>query len=74
MSKIVAYWYRATCFGSACGPWRATRREVRDDLEAQGLGSHDERGTFFVTVPGGIQSHGEWMDFEEWLRNGRRAA
>jgi hypothetical protein len=47
---------------------------VRDDLEAQGLGSHDERGTFFVTVPGGIQSHGEWMDFEEWLRNGRRAA
>lgn len=74
MSKIVAYWYRATCFGSPCGPWRTTRWEVRDDLEAQGLGSHDERGTFFVTVPGGIQSHGEWMDFEEWLRNGRRAA
>jgi len=47
---------------------------VRNDLEALGLGAYDERRAFFVTVPGGMQSHGEWMDYDEWVRNGRRAA
>lgn len=72
--RVLAYWYRATCFGDPCGPWRTSTRDVRNDLEHQGLGSRDEHGTFYVTVPGGIQRHGVWMDYDEWEQNGRQAA
>jgi hypothetical protein len=74
MARIVAYWYRATCFGDPCGPWRNCRKEAVADLEDQGLGSRDEWGTFYVTVPGGIQSYGAWMDYDEWKNNGCKAA
>lgn len=66
VSSIVAYWYRATCFGTPCGPWRTTMRQVRADLQSQGLGSYDEFGVFFITVPGGIDRESDWMDFDVW--------
>ena len=74
MASVMAYWYRATCFGKPCGPWRNCPRQVREDLEARGLGSRDEWGTFFITVPGGVQQQGAWMDWDEYVANGRRAA
>lgn len=57
-------WYRARCFDRPVGPWRATTGEVTQDLIENGLGSFDECGCFFVTVPGSIERIGEWMDFE----------
>jgi len=69
MSSIVAHWYRATCFGEACGPWRTSLREVRADLEGQGLGGYDEGGQFYVTVPGGIARESDWMDYTVWLES-----
>ena len=62
----MAHWYRATCFGVACGPWRTSLREVRADLVGQGLGSYDETGQFYVTVPGGIDRESDWMDYAVW--------
>jgi hypothetical protein len=47
---------------------------VQDDLRAEGLGSVDERGRFYVTVPGDIERLSVPMNFEEWEANGRRAA
>lgn len=58
-------WYRATCFGRPIGPWRKSGRHAREDLIAQGLGSYDEYGCFFVTVPGGMDRQSEWMLYEE---------
>lgn len=74
MSSILAYWYRATCFGAPIGPWRNSLRAAKGDLEREGLGSYDEWGQFYITVPGGLQQQGAWMDFAEWAANGRRAA
>lgn len=68
MSSIVAHWYRAMCFGEACGPWRTSLREVRADLEERKLGSYDEFGQFYITVPGGIDRESDWMDYDVWLK------
>lgn len=38
---------------------------ARRDLIAKGLGSYDEEGTFFTTVPGGMETRAEWMSLEE---------
>lgn len=48
-------WYRALCFSEPVGPWRRCKRQMRRDLMDRGLGSYDEWGTFFVTVPGNVQ-------------------
>lgn len=48
-------WYRAMCFGKPVGPWRKCKQKMRRDLIARGLGSYDEWGTFYVTVPGEVQ-------------------
>jgi hypothetical protein len=72
VSKILAKWYRATCFGEPKGPWRDTLREVQADLEAQRLGSYDEWLCFYITVPGGIEVDACWMDFETWEREKKR--
>ena len=71
--RIKASCYRATCFGRPIGPWRDRVRDVRRDLIQQKLGSYDEWGTFYVTVPGGIQRVDEWMDFAEWQASQRAA-
>lgn len=48
--------YRATSFGKPAGPWRSNRDDMRKDLIAQNLGSYDDWGTFFITVPGGFET------------------
>lgn len=48
-------WYRALCFNMPVGPWRSCRERVRRDMIAHDLGSYDEWGTFYVTVPGQIE-------------------
>lgn len=64
VSRKVVHWFRATSFGTPVGPWRETMREARIDLIRQGLGSYDDDGWFFITVPGGIDRRSAWMDFE----------
>ena len=66
--RIYAHWYRATCFGQPIGPWRDCIRDVRRDLIRQRLGSYDEWGNFFVTVPGGIRRVSQWVDYTEWKK------
>lgn len=48
--------YRAVSFGRAIGPWRDCREKARRDLIDADLGSYSEWGTFFITVPGDIQT------------------
>ena len=54
-------WYRALCFGKPVGPWRTDKKVVREDLADRGLGSFDEWGHFWVTVPGDIQIRHEYQ-------------
>lgn len=65
MGQCVVSWYRATCFSKPIGPWRDRIRDTFDDLAAEGLGSRDEWGTFYVTVPGGYQVRSAWEEMEE---------
>lgn len=65
LNKKMVSWYRATCFGRPIGPWRKSVRYAREDLIAEGLGSHDEYGCFFVTVPGGMDRQSEWMPYDD---------
>lgn len=65
MSRKVVEWCRATCFGLPVGPWRFGRGAARRDLMAEGLGSYDEDGIFYITVPGGLDVRQEWVTFEE---------
>lgn len=51
----VARFYRVVSFGTPKGPWRHDRLQARRDAIALGLGSYDEWGTYFSTVPGEIQ-------------------
>lgn len=68
-----AYFYRATCFGSPVGPWRDSMRDARRDLIQLRLGSYDEHGTFYITVPGGMQRDGTWLDYSQLPCRGRAA-
>lgn len=65
MGRKVIEWCRATSFGVPIGPWRFGRRDARRDLIAEGLGSYDEDGCFFTTVPGGMDVRQEWVNFDE---------
>lgn len=47
--------FRASCFGRPVGPWRARIEMARSDLIGAKLGEYDERGRFYVTVPGELQ-------------------
>lgn len=47
--------YRAMCFNVPIGPWRRTLALARKDLFERDLGAYDERGAFYITVPGDIQ-------------------
>jgi hypothetical protein len=57
-------WFRALCFGKPIAPWRNTKAAARRDLIEQGLGSFDDHGTFYVTVPGEMQRKTEWVSQE----------
>lgn len=63
--SVVVRWYRALCFGVPCGPWRFGAGPARRDLIDNDLGSYDEDGVFFITVPGGLEHRSEWMSIEE---------
>jgi len=59
--------YRVTCFGRPVGPWRYDKRKVyRDAIELE-LGSFDEHGQFYITVPGEIEARDEgvYRELEE---------
>ena len=47
--------YRVTSFRKPRGPWRRTRDQAQRDAEREGLGSFDEWGQFYATVPGDIE-------------------
>lgn len=47
--------YRAVSFGRPVGPWRADRDKARQDLIDHDLGSYDEWGSFYITVPGELE-------------------
>lgn len=47
--------YRVRVFGQAKGPWRRVKRQAHTDAIELGIGSYDEWGTFFVSVPGDIE-------------------
>ena len=68
MGRVVVHYFRATCFGDPCGPWRDTLRQTFEDLEHQGLGCRDDYGRFYVTVPGGYTRMSEWADFDEAMQ------
>jgi hypothetical protein len=50
-------YYRAVVLGRPIGPWRRDRSQARRDLIATNLGEYDGNGTFYCTVPGGIETH-----------------
>jgi len=47
--------YRATCLGKPIGPWRDKREKACEDLIDRRLGSYDEWGRFYITVPGDLE-------------------
>lgn len=47
--------HRLVMFGRALGPWRSERKYAEQDAIHEKLGSY-ENGTFYVTVPGNIQT------------------
>lgn len=48
--------YRATCLGEPRGPWRLQKEQARRDAVQMGLGQFDERGRYWDTVPGRIET------------------
>lgn len=55
MEGRVGVRFRATSFGKPVGPWRTCKYKVRQDLIEKDLGSYDEWGAFYITVPGDIE-------------------
>ena len=54
MRHHVRLW-RVLSFGREASPWRADLEQTRRDAAYLGLGSYDERGVWYTTVPGDIQ-------------------
>lgn len=48
--------YRVIVFGKPQAPWRSTREQARRDAVDLDLGSYDEWGQFFITVPAEIET------------------
>ena len=48
--------YRLLVFGVPKGPWRERRDQAQRDAIELELGSYDDYGTFYVTVPADIQT------------------
>lgn len=53
-------WYRVTVLGRPVGPWRRCRNKARRDAIEHELGGYDEWGTFFMTVPGEMETKSVW--------------
>lgn len=47
--------YRVRVFGEPKAPWRRAKKQAQQDALDLGLGSFDEWGKFFVSVPGEIE-------------------
>jgi len=54
MYHVVSF-YRVVCFRKPMGPWRLTREQAQRDAVNEGLGTFDEWGAFYATVPGDIE-------------------
>ncbi len=65
MMKEAVCWHQATCFGRPVAPWRETKDEVQRDLAELELGSFDETGRFYITVPGGIRRQWGIVEIDE---------
>jgi len=48
--------YRVTVLGEPKGPWRKEREQAERDALELDLGSYDEWGFFWVSVPAHIQT------------------
>lgn len=46
--------YRVSVFGQPRGPWRVDKMQAHRDAIAAKLGSYDDTGRFYATVPGSI--------------------
>ena len=58
----MALFYRVVSFGKPKGPWRSSRRQAQGDAIKLGLGSYDDWGKFYATVPGDIEwIHGDQL-------------
>jgi hypothetical protein len=57
-------WYRALCFGKPIAPWRNSRDAARRDLIDAHLGSYDDYGAFYITVPGEMAKASKWVKHE----------
>jgi len=55
-------WFQALCLGKPIAPWRREKEKARKDLITHGLGSYDEWGKFFITVPGDLARKSVWVD------------
>lgn len=49
------YLFRVVIFGVPHGPWREDRLQAQRDAIELDLGSYDEWGTFYLTVPADIE-------------------
>jgi len=54
-------WYQAYCLGKPIAPMRRSRDKAREDLIADDLGSYDEWGKFYITVPGDLRRQEVWV-------------
>jgi hypothetical protein len=48
--------YRVVCFRRPVGPWRLERAQAQRDAVDERLGSYDDEGKFWATVPGDIEA------------------
>lgn len=61
LTAVRKCYFRATAFGEALAPWRESKQQVARDLIENDLGSYDEYGRFFVTVPGHVETRYNWV-------------
>ncbi len=66
--------YRVRMFGEPKAPWRRVKKQAQQDALELGLGSFDEWGKFFVSVPGEIEELHERFVTEGGAVNPRRAS
>lgn len=57
--------FQALCFGEPIEPWRRSRARAQEDLVAHNLGSYDEWGRFYMTVPGDLRRKDAWVEAEQ---------
>lgn len=63
--RTAVRWYRVTCFGKPCGPWRDDLEHAKRDAAERGLGGYDEWGQWFYDVAGGMEAAYAIEDIED---------